>query len=163
MSFCGDDRNSKFKYGLVLDESEHPNGIQKYSSKTGLMLNQVDVYANEEFALGDTVYIVFITYTTGDTFGRDPNIHYAIPLVTGNKEDASTLAKHCREHIDYENKSRYSIRKNKIKPIEYTGPGYPSWAGYFEGDQNVSVYAVTMSKQDGSYSDHDLDFHDRTR
>lgn len=80
---------------------------------------------NEEIAVGDTVYVVSVTYGDGDTFGSDGG-YGQIVYVGKDKELAEKIEKWCGS-ASYGDKAPHN------------NDFYPYWLGYFNWVQHVDL------------------------
>lgn len=83
---------------------------------------------------GDTVYVVVVEYSTGDSFGRDGGQSKVLDIFTTAKE-AADLAERATAH-DY-NKDGFGFRHNGV---DY----YTPWCGYFESLDSIEVWDVQV-------------------
>jgi hypothetical protein len=82
---------------------------------------------------GDTLYVVVVGYTSGDTFGRDGG-HTAVLDAFADPDMAEELMEAAAENTD-----EY---KMTFKGVEY----YCPWVGYFENMEEINVWEVTVRK-----------------
>jgi len=122
---------------------------------TAQSIEGVSVYANDEddrgyyswgyptpeldVNIGDTVYVVIIRYSDGDTFGNDEGQH-AVADVFKDEIDALELQNWYEgwtttEHMRYGGGKVVPFQES-FKGKEYRIP----WAGYFERYESVNIY-----------------------
>lgn len=117
---------------------EHTNDV--WSSDWG---GDVSLFPNEvEPQDGDTVYIVGVSYNTGDSFGNGSNYHCLLWAFT-NKAKADELDALVRE--DAKKTGRY---KAITKPLNFYGAPISTyeWKGYFESFNHSFVEEVKFEK-----------------
>lgn len=83
---------------------------------------------------GDTVYVVVVGYTSGDTFGRDGG-HTAVVDAFTEANAAEDLMEAVADNKD----GAYQMTHNGV---EY----YCPWVGYFEHMEEVNVWEVVVRK-----------------
>ena len=83
---------------------------------------------------GDTVYVVVVGYTSGDTFGRDGG-HTAVLDAFTDADAAEELMKAAADDMGRD----YKMTHNGV---EY----YCPWVGYFENMEEINVWEVTVRK-----------------
>lgn len=97
---------------------------------------------------GDTIYMVWVQWSSGDSFGHDDGAHHE---VIGFYQTAE-LAEQARKAIDDDSQTGYSFEDggNRVRvPLfdgsdtreQYTG----SWKGYFESLDHVDVQPMIVS------------------
>jgi hypothetical protein len=86
-----------------------------------------------DVAPGDTLYVVVVGYTSGDTFGRDGG-HTAVLDAFTDADAAEELAEAASENV-----SDYQMTHNGV---EY----YCPWVGYFEHMEECHVWEVVVRK-----------------
>lgn len=86
-----------------------------------------------DVAPGDTLYVVVVGYTSGDTFGRDGG-HTAVLDAFTDTDAAEDLMDQAAE-----NRSDYKMVHNGT---EY----YCPWVGYFENMEEINVWEVVVRK-----------------
>lgn len=87
-----------------------------------------------EVSPGDTLYVVVVGYTSGDTFGRDGG-HTAVLDAFTDADAAEELMEAAVENRDRE----YKMVHNGV---EY----YCPWVGYFENMEEINVWEVVVRK-----------------
>lgn len=93
----------------------------------------------EDIKEGDTVYVTYVVYGDGDTFGRTGGYHKII-AVTKNVTLAEK-AQEWAESIRYE--TRLGVGKTDW-PSELGTEPYPSWLNYFSWLQSVRMEAFKV-------------------
>lgn len=88
------------------------------------------VFSMPGVGLGDTVYAVVATYTSGDTFGSDGGQTQVVDLFT-DPEKAAELS------VVAQAATQFTF---EYDDIEYR----PSWIGYFEHLDDMSVWELTV-------------------
>jgi hypothetical protein len=86
----------------------------------------------ETFEVGDTVHVVYVVYTSGDTFGSDGG-YSEVLVATSDYETAAAAAKWAREVKDF----GYA---KEPWALGMENPPYPSWVGYFEHIDDVRIF-----------------------
>lgn len=138
---CVRDYHSGEKYGDW--ETEYDNtfkGITRSDKEYGDLESSLDIPD------GTNVYVVWIEYSSGDSFGHGIRNDVDTFGVFTSREAASELAR----AIDNHNRKDHDYKPLKIK----TSDGqqfdiYPSWLGYFERLDDVHVAEVVMGQKDG--------------
>jgi len=82
------------------------------------------VACTEDVKVGDTVYLVDVIYSTGDTFGQSEGYHYLVAAFL-NRADAEII----QESI-----------------TDKTYPGYKPWEGYFEALSYVDILTFAIKE-----------------
>jgi hypothetical protein len=87
---------------------------------------------------GDTVFVVILRYSTGDTFGNDDG-QYDVADVFKTEIEAMELQNAFNQYKpDYTN---WGSNKSTPFTIEFNGKEYRiPWAGYFEQYESVDIY-----------------------
>lgn len=88
--------------------------VEEYSATYGL----------DDIPAGETAHVVFVRYSTGDTFGS--NDTFCVAAVKRDRAEAEEAARKCGE--------RHDVSRD----------GYRSWDGYFESFQSATVYTFTV-------------------
>jgi len=101
---------------------------------------------NEEVYNAQYLYVVVVTYSSGDSFGRSEG-NLAIAFVTENSDEAIKCRDAILEQEEYEN--RYSFRDKSGKKPKWDDAfkdhpksvckGYSPWSGYFEHVSDVDI------------------------
>lgn len=88
-----------------------------------------EIQTDEDISIGDTVYIVWAHWGSGDSFGSNYGAYSEFYLVTKDEKRADRL----RDLLANTPNNRYS-------PIEFEGFSfYRPWFGYFESLQGVNI------------------------
>jgi len=91
-----------------------------YLKPSTMWFDQVD--SEHKFSLGDTVYLVDVTYSSGSTFGQEEGYH---SLVSIHREEWEA-----------------DLVAAQIRGGDYDG--YKPWVGYFEGLISVDVRSFVI-------------------
>jgi len=98
-------------------------GCSLNRSRTQWYQEEVDI--DEELEIGDFVYVVYVRYYTGDTFGTHSGCWEILKVLTDPKE-----AKKLQESVENDT---------------YEGErGYITWKGYFEGLESCGIEFMTV-------------------
>lgn len=110
----------------------------------GYGLTEIEV--DEDVKLGDWVYMIIATYTTGSTFGTETGNKAFAALLT-DADKAFSLAAAFKEHNDRVSRYSYrpSIGEDKYH-MEWEGKTYyvGTWTGYFERLEDCEVIRVAV-------------------
>lgn len=108
-----------------------------------------DAYdTDEDISIGDTVYVVYVSYYTGNTFGTSGG-HGQIVAATKNDEYALMAQQWCEDMI-----TKYKRRYSSTEPKEPKEPIWPErlpklpyteFTGYFEHNQQVRLQEFIVS------------------
>lgn len=97
---------------------------------------------------GDTIYMVWVQWSSGDSFGQDDGANHE---VIGFYQTAE-LAEQARKAVDDECRTGYSFEQggNRVLVPLFDGSGTReqytgSWKGYFESLDHVDVQAMIVS------------------
>jgi hypothetical protein len=135
--YCEYDQTHRNVGGLDPSDSWSRNSFEGDYWVTGVhlsggMRDEVESPKDETFEVGDTVHVVYVVYTTGDTFGSDGG-NSKVLVATKDIEVARAAEKWAREVSGFghctESWAEYMER-----------PPYPSWVGYFETLDDVRIY-----------------------
>lgn len=111
------------------------------------------LHASIEPASGETVWLVTVGYTTGDSFGRQPDTQFEFVDLYRTEDEAIEVAKAIRAHQErtrglgsYDNKITYEDRHTMA--IRF-GNGvdrtmHLPWAGYFEHLEFIEVREMVV-------------------
>jgi hypothetical protein len=108
----------------IVDEETYHNGLTV----------QYEVEPGKEY------FLLYCEYTTGNSFGRDPEPHYEYVDLYKTREEAQENLNRIAEHY------RLRKRPDKVKLKLNDGKNYelwPPWTGYFEELNYVEVAAIT--------------------
>lgn len=103
-------------------------------------------YVGPEPTKGDTLYVIYVVWSSGDSFGSDSKGSYEILCVNNNRDRAyANLAK---LNGDHKKQLDYSVSGNQVlldlddgtTMKVYTG----SWKGYFESLDTLDIATVTF-------------------
>lgn len=132
---------------VVWEDEEHDHGDTRWCCRpdTRSELSGIHVYADEgsyapaypvraSVKAGDTVFVVVVDYSTGDTFGNDDGMFVAAGVEL-TRERAEELAEAVRKAND-----------SGAWDVEYDGWAYycGSWTGYFECVNSIDVYEAEV-------------------
>lgn len=104
------------------------------------------------FGPDDDVYLLTVSYTTGNSFGRDPEIHHECIDLYADQALAAEQARKIRAHYDrtrnfrarqemtYEETSEVEIKLGSGEDMRYQGP----WLGHFERVEEIEVALVGL-------------------
>jgi hypothetical protein len=103
---------------------------------------------NEEVYNAQNLYVVVVTYGSGDSFGRSEG-NLAIAFVTENSDEAIECRDAILEQDECEYENRYSFRDKSGKKPKWDDAfrdhpksvckGYSPWNGYFESVTDVYI------------------------
>lgn len=85
--------------------------------------------------VGDTVYVVYVTYGSGDSFGHSSG-NLCVVDVLSDRDDANKFGQNLREAINEDKEVDFHGRK--IRFYEFMG--------YFEHDQRVYIEPFTITE-----------------
>ena len=107
---------------------------------------------------GREYFLCYVTYTTGNSFGRDECPCYDFVDVYEKREDADTAAQKIREHMEetrgygsyksgltHDDKHRVSLQMANGSKVEYWCP----WQDYFAADQIIYTMPVRLNSSGG--------------
>lgn len=112
-----------------------------------------DVVSDFDFQKGETCYVVWAEYNSGDSFGTAENENVEVVGVFKDKKCAKELEKaiidlnHKYQHGDFancenwEDKYKFYFKTSDGQEFKY---GHCPWYGYFYDLQNVYVEEVVM-------------------
>lgn len=93
-----------------------------------------DVIADFDVKRGDIVYLVFVEYSTGDSFGHSSgNISYVAVFKT---EDKAWAVYNTIKNQDWDEKHDLTYVSESGKEMT---DGWACWSGYFESIENIEV------------------------
>jgi hypothetical protein len=93
----------------------------------------VESAPGETFKEGDEVHVVYVVYTTGDTFGSDGG-HSSLLVATKDIEIALAAEAWAKKVNDFGTCDEEWARGMKSPP-------YPAWVGYFERLDAVRIFS----------------------
>lgn len=96
-----------------------------------------DVYAGFKPEKDTDYYLLYATYTTGNSFGRESGLIDFI-LLTKTREEAESVMKMLESIKEHEFKSPIHIKDD----FKYCIP----WFGYFESLDNIDIQTVRLVK-----------------
>lgn len=107
---------------------------------------ECDVVVGAEVVPGDTVYIVWAEYSTGDSFGNDGGQYVAIAAFV-NENNAKTCAYNAKnleekKITSYMDTDRYGLSVILDNGIDFKF--HVPWIGYFENLENVHVSCMEV-------------------
>ena len=107
------------------------------TTKEGRKWDYSDYYTDEDIKVGDEVYVVFATYSTGDTFGRHEGGGIEAVFMSKNEKDANTVY----NTLMRAGSTAFSV---DIGLGDRTVSIYCPWSGYFESldDLHYSVFTL---------------------
>jgi hypothetical protein len=94
-----------------------------------------------------TCYLVYLIYSTGDSFGHDSRSNLELVWVFPSKELAELAVKTLEEHNKgFQNEANPSSYPNVVLQLEegVYKEFYPSWQGYFESLDEVGFVKVVV-------------------
>lgn len=161
-SYCqynndGEDSTESYCYRGTTNTSHTVEGLE-------LVDRYPDVTCCFPVVEGDDVYLVYVIYSTGDSFGHDTDSSIVFIDVFQNKEKAEATAQLIRKHADWylEKNARWARldQKKKDQPsfkdsysLEYIRENgkkntlSTSWNGYFESLSSVVVEKFTINSK----------------
>ena len=102
-----------------------------------------DVTALHDFKAGDLVYLVWLEYSSGDSFGNSDRGNVESIALFKNKEDAEKLKEALenrdKEHdpnVGYNERYSFEFQSSEGEQIKYS---YCPWKGYFENLDDVHI------------------------
>ncbi len=98
-----------------------------------------DFYLDIEPTIGEYFFLVYVTYSTGDSFHHEEGRIELVGLLK-NQPDAETLAEHIRKSDG--SLTRYQVRLPSGETVEYYNG---AWTGYFERLTSVDVMSIPFS------------------
>lgn len=114
-----------------------------------------DLFYDGDLSVGDTIYIVYAIYSTGDSFGHDDKAEIEFITAHKNKDVAyhnMAMTKSCNKNND-----RKGIRINYDSHVMLafdTGQTFkfvPPWNNYFEHLDKVDVFETIVKKHNNIY------------
>lgn len=108
-----------------------------------------DVTSPHEFKDGEVGYLVWVEYSTGDSFGRSDRGRVESVALFKNVEDAMAL----KAAMDKHKWNIYWGTKEEVKDFSFTASdgqvieyknNYAPWTGYFESLNDVNVSQFTF-------------------
>jgi hypothetical protein len=128
-SSCEPERIEWSPDNIYIDEP-----IKKAREKTKTW-NVECLECNEEVKPGDTLYLVIVRYSTGNTFTNISGAWH-IAEVLKDREKAYEIEKQIWQDYNLYKNHRYDHKKLKKESV-YSG--YKPWSGYFEDLESVEV------------------------
>lgn len=136
-------------------------GIELMPEENG----SADLYAKFPIQINKTYWLVFVVYSTGDSFGRDENGSLEEIEIYEDETIAHDCAREIRKHADMYSEFERGYRRPKTKKPkdfnDYTlkvigGDGkemevYAPWNGYFESLGYVEVASVNIVNHNRRY------------
>lgn len=104
---------------------------------SGGMRDEYETPGDETIEVGDTVYVAYVVYTTGDTFGSDGGYHAPL-VVTKDVTIANKALDWARNIKDYGHCTQDWAAGMENKP-------YPCWYGYFEYVDKFAIDTFIVS------------------
>ena len=95
-----------------------------------------DVTSLHDFKSGDVAYLVWVEYSTGDSFGSGHRNGTEVIALLKNGADATAL-----EKAIFISGDKFSWTSSEGQVIEY---GFAPWRGYFENLEDVHIETVTF-------------------
>lgn len=103
---------------------------------SGGMRDEVESPFGETFEVGDHVHVVYVVYTTGDTFGSDGG-NSSVLVATKDIGVARAADRWARDVKTYGHCA-------EDWAVGMESPPYPSWYGYFEHVDDVRIFTGTV-------------------
>ena len=132
----------------VINISQNKDILNKWNFKTYKVPDIVYEAKN--------LYLVVVTYSTGNSFGRSDG-HVETAFITEDPDEANDAATALWKQTEYNQYSRYPSlyeeELEKLKPTwdniwknhpKATHPGYAPWDGYFERVDHVDVVFLSV-------------------
>lgn len=133
-SICEDSYRSEEEYGeWGATYSNSFDGVHKSTDK------HPDVVSVEDLGTGTMAYVVWLDYSTGDSFGSGTRNCTDTPAIFSNIEDATKLASMIRTQSESGTVNYvFTASTGQVFSI------YASWSGYFETLENVYVASAII-------------------
>ncbi len=103
--------------------------------------------------LGDTYHLLVVSYTTGDSNGRSPEVQHECVDLYADRDRAHEMARCIRkdlEHDTFFNRHRKGFKPEKLVIVWACGSeelnNYWPWKGHFESVEEIAVYEVTYAQ-----------------
>lgn len=106
--------------------------------------SEVTLFPGEKEAEpGDDIHVVYVSYDTGDSFGREYDRREHLWAFTDKKKAmqlAETIYEDAKQNPDYDYKNR---------PLNFEGApiNTNTWKGYFEHFNNADIVTLTAKKE----------------
>lgn len=124
-------------------ERSYSNWFEKISKTKGVP----DVVSDFDIQPGETCYVVWVEYSSGDSFGTAENENVEAVGVFKDKECARQLEKAIEEQnrkgftSNFSSDNKFYFKTSDGQEFEY---GFCPWYGYFEVLENVYVEECEM-------------------
>lgn len=111
-----------------------------------------ELHSTIEAALGETVWLLTVGYTTGDSYGQDPETYHEYVDIYRSYDEAAYMAKAIRAHND---RTKGFLKKSTgeesyVMPIRFgngvTKNMHLPWGGYFESIEFIEVTEVIVGQ-----------------
>lgn len=139
-SFCDDSYQSEERYG---DWHSSYHNTLKDVTKIDEKDAYPDVTSIHDFKVGDIAYLVWVEWSTGDSFGHASRSQTEAIALLKEGKDAFKLAELIRnppkKKKDVSQSITFKDSTGQVVDIRY----FP-WCGYFETLENVNVEAVQI-------------------
>lgn len=138
------------KFTEVSEDYDHDNEWARGDTSTqwdisaavpiGLVENKEDILDTIDTNHTGECYLVYIIYSTGDSFGHDYSYFLELIWVFSSQYLAEKAAKQIYEHDRYD--------ANVVLEIDFgiRKEFYPFWIGYFETLEQVKIIEVKVGK-----------------
>lgn len=133
-------------------ERSYSNWFEKISKTKGVP----DVVSDFDIQPGETCYVVWVEYSSGNSFGTAENENVEVVGVFKDKECAKQLEKAIEEQNQayrqgdfafgesWEDKNKFYCKTSDGQEFQY---GFCPWYGYFEVLENVYVEECEMEEK----------------
>lgn len=114
-----------------------------------------DIVTDIDVPVDGTAYLVYVVWSTGDSFGHDACKNLTAVHLFDSREKAEACAKAIEDHAELKRRLEYQTRKTRESrgfsefSVKYIGNDgtemteYAGWNGYFESVDRVDVEQVT--------------------
>lgn len=141
-SYCDNSQRSDEPYG---DWSESYSNSLKSVTKSSKSSN---VLSKFDFKKGDSAFLVWVEYSTGNSFGRSDRGCTEVIGIFKDVKHAKELAEKIQNHndgkdVDTIKGDKYAY-KFKTEDGQLFECGFASWVGYFENLEEIHIDHVTI-------------------
>lgn len=114
------------------------------------VMSQPDIASIHDFPKSSTAYLVWIEYSTGDSFGSHERKEVLPIALLKNREDAGKLRTQTSfwsPREEYEARKHQEYKKSYFKSSDgqVIELGYSPWTGYFEQLEEIHIAEVTIT------------------
>ncbi|KKN88788.1 hypothetical protein LCGC14_0243950 [marine sediment metagenome] len=144
---CEGEEDSSYPSRETEYKDHEVQGIYSCDAKDGRGWSRYNESIDVEFepVTGAEVFLVVVTYSSGDTFGSSSGNVTVIGCYE-EKAQADSIASDIRaDDIDADRDYRRSGKKTKKERFT----GYKAWTGYFEGLEGVEVHRLRLDEDSG--------------